>query len=203
MLRASCGGTEQERDRARGIELAMSGVNLLDAGRVASAGGRGVFTGFTADGWVECSGRGENGKARGGQSGREMRMMSVRGGGQEQGRKEEAGGRVAATVVVVVVALMVAAEGRGEEEEGDRGCKAHLVQSPLPVPYVPAGQRPQVVLSGERPVPATPTQHSPLSQVIVQAEAPVTRCVAASQLLLKGEGRKWVKVQRQSRNGSK
>ena len=45
--------------------MAMSGVNSLDAGRVASAGGRGVFTGFTADGWVECSGRGENGKARG------------------------------------------------------------------------------------------------------------------------------------------
>jgi hypothetical protein len=35
------------------------------------------------------------------------------------------------------------------------GCKAHLLQTPLPDPYVPTGQSaPQVVLSVERPVPA-------------------------------------------------
>ena len=62
-------------------------------------------------------------------------------------------------------------------------CNSHLVQTPLPEPYVPAGQAtPQVVLSAERPVPATPTQHSPLSQVVAQAVAAVTRCVAALQL---------------------
>ena len=42
-------------------------------------------------------------------------------------------------------------------------------------------------------MPATLTQHSPLSQVVVQAEAPLTWCAAASQLLLKGEGEKRVK----------
>ena len=47
-------------------------------------------------------------------------------------------------------------------------------------PYVPTGQTLQVVLSVERSLPAA--QHSPLSHVVVQTEAAVTWCVAASQL---------------------
>ena len=62
---------------------------------------------------------------------------------------------------------------------------AQLVQTPFST-YVPSGQTLQVVFSAnpvptvERPLPAA--QHSPLSHVVVQTEAAVTRCVAASQL---------------------
>ena len=62
----------------------------------------------------------------------------------------------------------------GEQNKSEGGCKAHLVQTPLPVPYVPTGHMPQDVLSVERPVPAVAPQHSPLSHVVVQAEAAVT-----------------------------
>ena len=72
----------------------MSGVHVLDAGRVASAGGRGVFTGFTADGWVECSGRGENvsGRRGGGQPGSNGCLLEGEGG-----KGEEGGGRRASS----------------------------------------------------------------------------------------------------------
>ena len=58
------------------------------------------------------------------------------------------------------------------------------MQTPLPEPYDPAGQTPQLVPSGDRPVPASPpAQHSPLAQDEVQAVAPVTLCEAMVQLV--------------------
>ena len=51
------------------------------------------------------------------------------------------------------------------------------------MPYDPAGQATQLVPSGDRPVPASPAQHSPLAQDEVQAVAPVTVCVAMVQLV--------------------
>ena len=59
-----------------------------------------------------------------------------------------------------------------------------MAQTPLPE-YDPAGHTaPQLVPSGDRPVPASPpAQHSPLAQDEVQAVAPVTVCVAMPQLV--------------------
>ena len=58
------------------------------------------------------------------------------------------------------------------------------MQTPSPVPYDPAGQTPQLVPSGDKPVPASPpAQHSPLAQDEVQAVAPVTVCMAMVQLV--------------------
>ena len=76
------------------------------------------------------------------------------------------------------------------------------MQTPLPEPYDPAGQTPQLVPSGDRPVPASPpAQHSPLAQDEVQVVAPVTVCVAMPQLVnarhrdegkgVRGEEREW------------
>ena len=59
----------------------------------------------------------------------------------------------------------------------------HLVHSPLPEPYDPAGHTaPQLFPSGDRPVPASPAQHSPLAQDEVQAVALVMLCAAMPQL---------------------
>ena len=58
-----------------------------------------------------------------------------------------------------------------------------MVHTPLPE-YDPARHAaPQLVPSGDRPVPASPAQHSPLAQDEVQAVAPVTVCVAMVQLV--------------------
>ena len=67
---------------------------------------------------------------------------------------------------------------RTEEEKGG----AHLVHTPLPRPYDPAGHWPHVPSDSSPVPPPPPAQHSPLAQDAVQAVDLVTVCVAMAHL---------------------
>ena len=92
------------------------------------------------------------------------------------------------SVLALYFPLSQSVHAAADELAGDDDVALNLpaaqaaTQRPLPEPYVPTGQTPQAVLSRERPVPTATPQHSPLAQVVVQAEAPVTECVSLVQL---------------------